>query len=94
MASKRSGSKKERLDAYWRENVRLITILLAIWFLVSYLPAFLSPVLNNITILTGFPFGYYMGSQGSLVVFVLLIFFYAWRMNQLDSDYGLDTNED
>jgi cation/acetate symporter len=45
--------------------------------------------LNQITILTGFPLGYYMGSQGSLIVFVIEIFYYAWYMSKLDRKFGL-----
>jgi putative solute:sodium symporter small subunit len=75
---------------YWRANLRLITILLVIWFAVSYLPVLIVNMLNQFNILTGFPFGYYMGSQGSLIVFVILIFVYAWRMAQIDREFGLD----
>jgi putative solute:sodium symporter small subunit len=75
---------------YWRANLRLIAILLAIWFAVSYLPVLVVNLLNQFNILTGFPFGYYMGSQGSLIVFVLLIFYYSWRMAKIDRQYGLD----
>jgi putative solute:sodium symporter small subunit len=77
-------------NGYWRANLRLISILLLIWFAVSYLPALFVNQLNQLTILTGFPLGYYMGSQGSLIVFVLLIFYYSWRMGKLDREYGLD----
>lgn len=79
---------KARLDAYWKANVRLITILLIIWFAVAYIPPLMINQLNQIVI-AGFPLGYYMGSQGSLIVFVILIFYYASRMNKLDEQYGL-----
>jgi putative solute:sodium symporter small subunit len=77
-------------DGYWRANLRLITVLLLIWFAVSYLPVLIVNFLNQFNILTGFPLGYYMGSQGSLVVFVVLIFYYARRMEKLDREYGVD----
>lgn len=80
---------KERAKAHWRENIRLIGILLVIWFSVSYLPAIFSEQLNQITILTGFPLGYYMGSQGSLIAFVILIFYYAYKMEKIDRKYGM-----
>jgi|SRR5687768_5409607 putative solute:sodium symporter small subunit len=85
-------STRNKVDTagYWRANLRLIVILLAIWFSVSYLPVLIVNILNQFNILTGFPFGYYMGSQGSLIVFVLLIFYYAWRMAKIDREYGLD----
>jgi putative solute:sodium symporter small subunit len=85
-----SEAKKGDTAGYWRANLRLITILLVIWFAVSYLPVLIVNLLNQFNILTGFPFGYYMGSQGSLIVFVILIFVYARRMAQIDREYGLD----
>jgi putative solute:sodium symporter small subunit len=78
-----------RSRAHWRENVRLIITLLAIWFTVSYVPAIFAKQLNEIVIPPGFPLGYYMGSQGSLVVFVILIFVYAFQMNKIDRKYGM-----
>ena len=85
-----AGAKKGDTAGYWRANLRLIGILLVIWFVVSYLPVFIVRLLNQVNILTGFPLGYYMGSQGSLIVFVVLIFIYARRMARLDREYGLD----
>lgn len=79
---------KAKLEAYWKTNIRLITTLLIIWFVVAYIPPLFINGFNQIVI-AGFPFGYYMGSQGSLIVFVVLIFYYAWRMNKLDEEYGL-----
>ena len=77
-----------RLDAYWKANLRLIWILLAIWAGVAYVPPLFVRELNTIVI-AGFQLGYYMGSKGSLVGFVVLIFYYAWRMNKMDQEYGL-----
>lgn len=79
---------RARLDEYWKANVRIITILLVIWFVVAYIPPLFINGFNQIVI-AGFPFGYYMGSQGSLIVFVVEIFFYAWYMNKLDEQHGL-----
>lgn len=83
---------EERARLYWQENQRLIIILLAIWFLVSYAPVLFINQLNSIVI-AGFPLGYYMGSQGSLVVFVIQIFYYAYAMNKLDQKYGLSDRD-
>lgn len=90
MARSAGKAPSEQLDkdAYWQANLRIITILLAIWFSVSFVPVLLVNQLNQITILTGFPLGYYMGSQGSLIVFVVLIFYYAWYMDRLDRKFG------
>lgn len=81
-------SRKKNIEAYWQENQRLIMILLVIWFTVTYIPPLLINQFNSIVI-GGFPFGYYMGSQGSLVVFVILIFYYAFKMNKLDQKYDM-----
>ena len=92
MAKELAGLDKEKLKAYWAYNVRLTTIILTIWFVVTYVAIFFSPELNNIVIF-GFPMGYYMGAQGSLIVFVWLIFNYAFKMNKADIDYGVEEEE-
>lgn len=83
----------EKLRAYWNYNVRLTTITLFIWFVVTYVCAYFVNELNSIVIF-GFPLGYYMGAQGSLIVFVLLIFNYAFKMNKADKDYGVEEEEE
>lgn len=80
---------KERYEAHYRENISLVVKLLVIWFVVSYGAAMIVNTLNKFTILTGFPLGYYMAAQGSLVVFVVLIFVYARMMEQIDKKYGV-----
>jgi putative solute:sodium symporter small subunit len=76
-------------DEYWRYNVTLTTILLVIWFVVTFIiSGVMAGWLNNYTIL-GFPFGYYMAAQGSLAIFVLEIAVYAWLMNKKDEEYGI-----
>lgn len=81
---------RERYAGHFRENARLVVLLLIIWALVSYGAALIVKQLNEIQILSGFPLGYYMGSQGSLVVFVILIFVYAWRMDKIDKKYNVE----
>jgi putative solute:sodium symporter small subunit len=74
---------------YWQYNVRLTTVLLAIWFVVTYLISGLwAGYLNQYTVL-GFPLGYYMAAQGSLAIFVIEIAVYAWLMNKKDVEYGI-----
>ena len=76
-------------DAYWRYNVRLTTILLVIWFVVTFIiSGVMAGWLNNVTIL-GFPLGYYMAAQGSLAIFVIEIALYARLMNRKDEEYGI-----
>ena len=80
---------QEQKDAYWRYNVTLTTVLLIIWFVVTFIiSGLLAGALNNITIL-GFPLGYYMAAQGSLAIFVIEIAVYAYLMNKKDEEYGI-----
>ena len=81
--------KQHDLAGYWAANVRLIIGVLTIWLGVTLLPILFVNQLNRIEVLTGFPLGYYMGAQGSLITFVILIFFYAWRMERLDQAYDI-----
>src|SRR5262245_13013250 len=83
--AQRSSSAPSVGQAYWQTNRRMIVALLAIWVGASLVPAVFSPWLNSIQIFNGFPLGYYMGSQGSLIVFLGLITAYAWRTARLDS---------
>ncbi|AEV26379.1 MULTISPECIES: DUF4212 domain-containing protein [Azospira] len=78
----------DRHREYWRKNLRMTALLLAIWFLVTYVVSYFARELNEFTVL-GFPLGFYMGAQGSLVVYVLIIWFYARYMNRLDHQYGV-----
>ncbi|MPR36171.1 DUF4212 domain-containing protein [Salmonirosea aquatica] len=75
---------------YWKENLKYLTILLAIWFLVSYGAGILfADALNNFR-LGGFKLGFWFAQQGSIYVFVILIFVYIRLMNKLDKKYGYD----
>ena len=79
----------EQKESYWKYNIRLTTILLVIWFVVTYLFGGLwAGALNEIVVL-GFPLGYWVAAQGSLAVFVIEIWVYARLMNKLDLDYGI-----
>lgn len=82
----------DRIADYWRANVRLVALLLAIWFAVSYGCGILFvDELNAIRVPgTGFKLGFWFAQQGSIYVFVLLIFVYARRMNRLDREFGVD----
>jgi putative solute:sodium symporter small subunit len=81
-------TEKQKED-YWRYNIKLTTILLVIWFVVTYLISGLwASWLNQYSFL-GFPMGYYMAAQGSLAIFVLEIAVYARLMNRKDIEYGI-----
>ncbi len=80
-------------NSYWKANLRLVAILLVIWFVVSYLFGIvLVESLNNIQ-LGGYKLGFWFAQQGSIYVFVALIFFYANRMGKLDRDHGVEEDE-
>ncbi|WP_298320431.1 DUF4212 domain-containing protein [uncultured Aquimarina sp.] len=82
--------KQKKAKAYWKENVKYLFILLAIWFAVSYgAGILLKDALNNIR-LGGFRLGFWFAQQGSIYVFVILIFVYVRLMNKLDKKYGYD----
>ncbi|HKL62732.1 MAG TPA: DUF4212 domain-containing protein [Woeseiaceae bacterium] len=79
--------------AYWRRNLRLVAICMVIWFVVSYLfGIILVEPLNNIRI-GGYKLGFWFAQQGSIYTFVVLIFFYARRMNKLDREFGVQEDE-
>ena len=81
---------KNNATAYWRENIKYVLILLTIWFIVSFGAGILfKDALNNIRI-GGFKLGFWFAQQGSIYVFVILIFVYVRLMNKLDKKYGYD----
>ncbi|MEM9260169.1 MAG: DUF4212 domain-containing protein [Bacteroidota bacterium] len=74
--------------AYWRENLRYLIVLLAIWFLVSYGCGILFVDQLNAYRIGGAKLGFWFAQQGSIYVFVVLIFVYVYLMNRLDKKYG------
>lgn len=84
------GDHNKNAKAYWQANLRLIIISLVIWALVSYgFGILLRPMLAGIPV-GGTDLGFWFAQQGSILTFIVLIFFYAWRMNKLDKEFGLD----
>ena len=76
---------------YWRRNIKVIGILLAIWATVSLvLGILLGPALNQVASIGGYPLGFFIAQQGSIYVFLALIFFYAWYMNRLDREFAVE----
>ncbi len=84
--------QKDRMAEYWRRNVRLMVILLSIWFVVSYLFGIVLVAPLNTISLGGYKLGFWFAQQGSMYVFVALIFIYAAKMNALDKEF--DVHED
>ena len=79
-------------DTYWKANIRLMAVCLVIWFIVSFgFGILLVEPLNNFNI-GGYKLGFWFAQQGSIYTFLVLIFFYAARMNKIDRDF--DVHED
>jgi putative solute:sodium symporter small subunit len=81
----------KKAKAYWKENLRYLAVLLTIWFVVSFGAGILfKEALDGIKI-GGFKLGFWFAQQGSMYVFVILIFVYVRLMNKLDRKYGYDS---
>jgi len=76
---------------YWKRNLRILGVLLVVWFVASYgFGIIFVDALDAVRIPgTGFPLGFWFAQQGSIYVFVVLIFVYVWRMNRLDDEFGV-----
>ena len=77
----------ERHREYWRRNLRITAVLMVIWFVVTYVVAYFARDLNYSFF--GWPFSFWVAAQGALVVYVLMIWFYARTMNRLDEEFGV-----
>jgi len=84
----------EKHRAYWRANYRLILGLLVVWASVSLGAGILLVKPLNNFMFFGVPFGFWMAHQGAIYVFIVMIFFYARRMDKLDHQHKLDTEDD
>lgn len=82
--------KQKKASAYWKENLKYLIILLSIWFVVSFGCGILFREELNEIRLGGFKLGFWFAQQGSIYVFVVLIFVYVRLMNKLDKKYGFD----
>jgi putative solute:sodium symporter small subunit len=78
---------------YWSKNLRITTILMVIWFVVTFVIGYYAIQLSEITFM-GWPIPFYMGAQGSLAIYVLIIWYYASYMNKLDKEYGVQEGEE
>jgi putative solute:sodium symporter small subunit len=83
-------NEQKKANAYWKQNIRYLIILLCIWFLVSFGAGILFKDALNTIKLGGFQLGFWFAQQGSIYVFVILIFVYVRLMNALDKKYGYD----
>jgi putative solute:sodium symporter small subunit len=90
MATTRGGDwTEQRSREYWKKNISLQAGLLAVWFVVGYVLAILlAEPLHDVSFFT-FPLSYWIAQNGSIYVFIALIFIYAWRMDLLDHEYDV-----
>ena len=86
-------SPTQKHKEYWQRNLRMTTFLFAVWFVVTFVVSFFARELSGLTIF-GFPLGFYMGAQGALVIYVLIVWYYARYMNALDKEYNAHEGED
>ena len=82
----------EKHKEYWHKNRVVTGILLAIWFVVTFVEIWYARELNSLTFL-GFPLGFYMSAQGSLAIYVAIIGYYAWYMGKLDKEYNVNEGD-
>jgi len=80
----------KKAEAYWRENIRTILALLAIWFLVSLGAGVLFINQLNAIEISGVKLGFWFAQQGSIYAFVILIFVYVYKMGKIDEKYGVN----
>lgn len=79
---------------YWRENIRLVLMLLSIWFFVSFGCGILLVDYLDQFRFFGYKLGFWFAQQGSIYIFIILIFVYAWRMNRIDEKYDVHETDE
>lgn len=77
----------QKHQEYWRKNLNLTLVLLVIWFVATFVMAFFARELSFNFF--GWPFSFYMAAQGSLIIYILIIWYYAKAMKKLDDEYGV-----
>ena len=81
-------------EAHWNKTTRLMLMHLGVWLFFGYIIHFFVVPLNKIIIpILGFPLGFYMAAQGSLIVFVVMLFVFAWQQNKIDREFGMAEDE-
>ncbi len=78
---------------YWSRNLRITAALLAIWFVVTFVVGYYAREFFSFNFF-GWPFSFWMGAQGALIVYVVIVWYYARCMNMLDHEYGVDEDEE
>ena len=88
-----NGLSDTKRRAYWHANLIIVAALLSVWFVVSFVLSIVFVDSLNTIRIGGFRLGFWMAQQGSLYVFVILIFVYVWLMNRLDRKYSVDEQD-
>jgi putative solute:sodium symporter small subunit len=78
---------------YWRKNLKLTAVLTAIWFIATFAMAWFARELATITVF-GWPLSFYMAAQGSMIIYVFIVWWYARKMRSLDEQFGVAQSED
>jgi putative solute:sodium symporter small subunit len=81
-----------KLQEYWSRNLKITAVLMAIWFVVTFVIGYAARDLSFNFF--GWPFAFWVGAQGALIVYVLIIWYYAHYMNNLDNEYGVQEEEE
>ncbi|MFT5117153.1 MAG: putative solute:sodium symporter small subunit [Kiritimatiellia bacterium] len=84
---------KEKADAYWQANIKLMIKLLAVWFIAAYGCGIIFVDLLNTIQIGGYKLGFWFAQQGAMYIFVALTFIYAKKMGQLDREYGVEEDD-
>jgi putative solute:sodium symporter small subunit len=83
---------QEKVEAHWARTQRLTYLVLGLWVFFSFVIHFFAKPLNGIVVL-GFPLGFYMAAQGSLIAFVVMLFWFAKRQDAVDREFGFAEEE-
>jgi putative solute:sodium symporter small subunit len=83
----------EKHREYWQRNLNLTMVLLAVWFVVTFVMGYFARPLAEINF-AGWPLSFYMAAQGSLIIYIVIIWYYARAMNNLDLEYGVHEGDD
>ena len=82
----------EKHREYWSRNLKITAVLLSIWFVVTFVMGYFAIPLAEINFF-GWPLSFYMAAQGSLIIYVVILYYYAKKMRQLDVEYGVDEGD-
>ena len=88
-----AGNSSEQNRSYWRANIRLLLGLIAIWFTVSFGAGILLRDWLDQFMLGGYPLGFWFAQQGSIYIFIALIFYYNWRIHRIEREHRLDDDD-